>query len=210
MLNVNNFKIAKLLDKLDKEDYTRPVPVIHVTPSATQATDRHVAIEVKAPVQQGLFPEVLGEKATENFKPFRMAREDALRLCKEIPAGPKVRENPVMGCIEVSENKADVNCVNILCKDDKHSKIIRFDKQPGHYPDISRVIPPLKSTEFEVGFNATLLANLLKCIEGVSGRNTTIVMRFSGNEKALRIDTVNQLPAKQGVTALIMPVRPSD
>lgn len=200
MLNRHNFEIAELAPNDEQRLY---LCGILVSPGATSETDGHQAVIVTAvdELQPTLFSDAEEVIPAEQFTPFILDRESALKIAKAIP---KKTENveALYAVVDATTENSDRAMVSI--NDTFHQEIHRAQKVTGDFPDVLRIIPDKESAKFVMRINPTLLTSVLKCVNKFcDGRDVgSIELRLFGAGQPLRIDAdgVGQI-----LTAVVMP-----
>jgi hypothetical protein len=203
MLNRHNFQIAEMLPK---DGDTLIERGIWIGPGATVETDGAHLITVTAPeAQPSLFPETDGIQPAEEFQPFVLDRESALRIAKALPK--KCDDPSKFAAIDASSDdcaKATL-AVNEVIRED----ILRARKLEGNYPDVQRAIPDTESARFEISLSAWRLAAILKQFEKFTAANMTpsVTLRLYDAQRGVRMDAESN---GQRMTAVLMPLRQED
>lgn len=195
MLNKYNFSIASLIDG----DQIGPMSGLLVSPLQTLETDGHQFVMVTAPeAQPTLFPQDDEIHASEDFTPFVLDKDSALKLAKIMPA-PKENLAREMAVIDISTE--DDGTATLAVNDDERRAIIKSEKIVGTFPNVTAVLPNLADARFEISFNSDVLVPVLKAFHGFAGSMT---LRFYRADAGVRIDAE---AGGQKMTAVVMPTR---
>lgn len=195
MLNRFNFSIAKLIDA----ESIGPISGLLVSPTSTIETDGHQLIVVTAPESQpSLFPADDGISDAEEFTPFILDRDSALKLAKVIP-NPKEGAPRELAVIDIStENDGTAT---LAVNDDERRTIVKSEKIAGEYPDTVKLIPAVDDARFEVQFNSDILVPVLRAFQQFSA---TMTIRMFAANRGIRIDAEGD---GQTMTAVVMPLK---
>ena len=195
MLNKFNFSIAALIDG----DAIGPIAGILVSPDSTVETDGHQIVMVSAPeAQPSLFPADDGISEADDFTPFVLDKESALKLAKVMPK-PKEGNAREMAVIDISTETDGT--ATLAVNDDERRTIVKSEKIVGVFPDVVRIIPDTSGARFEISFNSDILVPVLKAFQGFLG---TLTMRLYAALRGVRIDAEAD---GQKMTAVVMPLR---
>jgi hypothetical protein len=195
MLNRFNFSIAALIDT----ESIGPISGLLVSPTSTVETDGHQLIVVTSPESQpSLFPPDDEIADAEEFTPFILDRDSALKLAKIIPK-PKEGAPRELAVIDISTETDGT--ATLAVNDDDRRTIVKSEKIAGDYPNFGTLIPPVESARFEISFSSDLLGKILSAFEKFSGQ---ITIRLFGANQGARIDAERD---GQVMTAVVMPMR---
>ena len=195
MLNKFNFAIASLLDS----EAMGPTAGLLVSPGSTTETDGRQLVVVTAPeAQPSLFPPDDGIIEAEEFTPFVLDKDSALKLAKVMPK-PKEGNSREMAVIDISTETDGT--ATLALNDDERRVIIKSEKLVGDFPNMGRMIPGKDGARFEIAFNTDVLVPVLKSFHAFSG---SITMRLFGADTGMRIDAEAD---GQIMTAVVMPMR---
>ncbi len=193
MLNKFNFQIASLIDG----ELVGPVSGLLVSPGLTVETDGFQIVTVTAPeAQPSLFPLDDCISEAEEFTPFVLDKESALKLAKIMPK-PKEGNQREMAVVDISTESDGT--ATLAVNDDERRTIIKSEKIVGQFPAVERMIPPIEGAQFEIAFNSDILVPVLKAFQGFSGSFT---MRLFASDRGVRIDAECD---GQHMTAVVMP-----
>lgn len=195
MLNKFNFVIASLIDS----EAIGPISGLFISPGSTVETDGRQMVIVTAPqAQPSLFPADDGISEAEEFTPFVLDKESALKFAKIMPK-PKEGGPREMAIIDISTETDGT--ATLAVNDDERRAIIEAEKITGPYPDSVQLMPDIDGARFEISFNSDILVPVLKAFQGFSGSMT---LRLFNASKGMRIDA--ELDG-QKMTAVVMPTR---
>lgn len=204
MLNRHNFQIAELAPD-DPELYPLKLCGIYVTPGGTFETDGSQCVFVSAPeLQQTLFDPPDGVEPAEDFTPFILPREQALKVAKGIP---KTKEKDEQNCAIIDQRSEEGNEATLAMQDATWQDVLTTRKIEGKFPDISRIIPNKDASRITIALDVHRFASLLKCFARFckSGNDPRITLRIYGQgEAGMRIDAEG---VGQEMVAVIMPLR---
>ena len=215
LLNHLNLAVAKLASK----DETRlSLGTLHVTPEHTEATDGHCLGRVTMPLQDSeSFPPCGGVVGTsEKLTPCLIPADDALALAKAIPPIKVTRRLPALGYARVDVAASNANGhFRAVTTDGESVRVLEPRKVELEFPDVSQIMPKTEPV-LTVGFNAHLLASVLKVASEFNERTHAVKLEFFGslNPKDKNGPDVNpvQITATcvetgQTGTFLVMPMR---
>lgn len=200
VLNRWNFEIARLAPN---DEGSAHLAGIRVGPGGTAVTDGRCAILVTAAEQlQGqLFGPGEGITAVEEFSPFMLDRESALKIAAALPRKTKDDEQPVLPVVDQSTETTDRAMISV--NDAFRQEVLRAPKM-GSFPAIESMLPEREKAKFSLLFNPDLLLDVLKAVRTFcAGRETySIELSFFGSGKPMRIDADGH---GQFLTAIVMP-----
>jgi len=204
VLNKHNFAIAAMLPQDD--EVIAAARGLYVSPERTIETDGHHLIMVTAPqVQPTLFDPPEGIEAAENWTPFMLDRETALKIAKAIPKRNNDAPETNIAAIDVSTEageNATVAINELVRQDIFRARKIDADK----YPDVDKLIPDRDDARILIAFNADLIADILKIFQKFAGDAAVpmVIFRLYEAGKGMRIDAEVE---GQNMTAYVMPMR---
>jgi hypothetical protein len=209
MLNRHNLTIAKLAEK-DPGRYT--LNRIEVRPDRTCVTNGHYAVTVTTPdMKVESFPDMPGApKAADDFKPFTIAADSALKAVKNHPTGNRKTTLPILACTAVAMT-AEGNPA-LLATDVEQLAVTEVKDSKGcTFPDVDRCIPSLDKATFSMDLDAKYLLSLLQAVadfKGKANRAPVVSLHICENGgRTFNLAAVND--EGQTFRAVLMPTRGS-
>ena len=175
---------------------------LYVGPTETVVVTGHALIRGSAPeMQPMLFPQTYGIKPSNDFTPFLIDKDTALKIAKAIPR--KGEPETLLAAVDCStETEDDAKfAVNELVRQD----VITSRKLDAKYPDYSKHIPE-GNGRFLIAFNPDLLAEIATVINNFCANRgaAQVTIRLYGPESGIRFDAEGD---GQHLTAIVMPQR---
>ena len=216
LLNRHNLSLTALCSK---DPACVNLNGLHITPTHTEATDGHCAGRVTLPVcDTEDFPPCGGVvSSSEQLKPCLVPREAIERLAKSIPTKAAARM-PVLGHVRVDVVATNANNhFRAVTTDMQTVTPIEAQKAEGTFPDMEQVFPT-DTPYITVGFNAELMAKVLKVAGAFNGRNHAVKLDIflTAKEKEAGDGLSQSIPMRltatdvetgQTGTFLVMPMR---
>jgi hypothetical protein len=198
VLNKYNLELANLACKSESR---YALCGIQVTKERTVVTDGHLLVTITAPeFERENIPLIEGIVPTEDMKPFIMPAKEALAISKAIPKNSRI---PILGNAFIEAGEGDQ--VKAAVTDCASPRIFSFRKEPGVYPDYSKVIPAPESAEVSICLDANLLIKLLKSLAPLATKKDSapVIVRFSDPTNPIRIDALNEDTGQKGIGVLM-------
>ena len=207
MLNKHNLNLANLACK-EVNRFT--LDGILVAPSCTVVTDGHKLVKMDLPTmpEEGQLPLIGGRAPLRTWKPFVLARADALELAKAIPSatGRQKRAGHILPVLEnafLLERGESRVLFGVTTLGEDH-RTFDFAIPKDNFPDYERVMP--REFPFTIGLNLDYLKEIATVVgKSMSerGRLTSLGIRDNASAVAFQMTT----EFEQQVTAVLMPMR---
>ena len=168
-LNKHNLAIAALASK----DQTRyALHGLHITPTETAATDGHCLGRVTLPdFPRGDFPVVGVEESDKPFAPCIIPKDAADRLAKQLPKKASI---PILENALVDIERSQGDTFRAVTTDRDTTQPLEVSKVEGEFPTLDNVMPTGEPV-LTVGFNALLLAQVLKVAGSITDSQNRVV-----------------------------------
>jgi hypothetical protein len=211
LLNRFNLNIAKLASK-EVSRFT--LSAVHVTPKQTGVTDGHSMMIVSTIDLPGeSFPNRTDSGLTvqDNWKPFNLSSEQALRACADLPKKSTI---PVLGCAAVAVNGDPLHPTVLTTDLERHAAYPAMES--ANFPDWERVLPKKADATFTIGLDARKLKPIIDqfigfCDSANKRSAAAVTFRFQDATSAVVMEAKDYPGAdsmqEQTMTGVLMPLR---
>jgi len=222
LLSKANLEAAKFIKS------TR-LPDLHITNTATEATDGHLAVRVALPREPvAEFPACQGRDPVENGGPLLITPGDAAQIAKALPKPSETRRYPILQNAALLETADGQETYDFAVTNGQCGQIFNIPGQAGKFPDLDSIMRLDRAAQLiadvlvlftgiprptpiepiaEFSVDAKLLASLCAFFAKYQGKDKAVI-RVSVYADNKPIGLRNYETAEQQIEAVLMPCRP--